>query len=44
MEKKKKPVKCECGKIIAYRQGDVLYLYCKRCNKTTEVKLTEPEQ
>ena len=42
MEKKKRPVKCECGKIIAYRLGNVLYLYCKQCKRQIPIKV-EPE-
>lgn len=42
VEKEKHPVRCECGKLIAYRQGNTLLLYCKQCKRQIPV-LLEPE-
>lgn len=30
---KGKPVRCECGWIVAYERDGVLYLYCKKCKR-----------
>ena len=37
---KGKPIKCECGKIIAYVKDGKLWLYCKKCRKQIPI---EPE-
>ena len=34
------PVRCECGKIIAYRRDGKIYLYCKQCKRQIPI---EPE-
>lgn len=35
-------VKCDCGKVIAYKKGNTLYIYCKKCKRQIPVKI-EPE-
>ena len=35
-------VKCECGKRIADRDEQYIYIYCKKCKKTHRYKLSEP--
>ena len=39
---KGKPVKCDCGQIIAYRKDGKLMLYCKKCKRQIPYTL-EPE-
>ena len=34
------PVRCECGKIIAYKKDGKLMLYCKQCKRQIPI---EPE-
>ena len=41
-ELNKEPMKCACGQIVAYKRGNVLYLYCKRCKRQIPIKI-EPE-
>ena len=38
----KKEIRCDCGKIVAYRDNDKIYLYCKKCRKQIPI-LLEPE-
>ena len=38
----KREVRCDCGKIVAYRSKDTIYLYCKKCRREIPIKL-EPE-
>lgn len=30
---KEKPIKCECGKVLAYKKDGKIYIKCKRCNR-----------
>lgn len=38
-----KPVKCDCGQIIAYMKNGKLMLYCKHCKKQIPFDIKEPE-
>ena len=33
------PVKCDCGKLIAYERNGKIYVKCKRCHREIEVKI-----
>jgi hypothetical protein len=33
------PVKCQCGKRIADRDGKFIYIYCKACKRTHKYEL-----
>lgn len=36
------PVKCDCGKLIAYERSGKIYVLCKRCHREIEVTRLEP--
>lgn len=31
------PVRCECGKIVAYERNGKIYVYCKSCKRQIAV-------
>ena len=33
----RKPVKCDCGKVVAYEVDGKIYVYCKSCKRQVEV-------
>lgn len=37
-----KPVKCECGKIIAKIRDGKVYIYCKSCKRQVAIIQLEP--
>lgn len=37
-----KPLLCDCGKLLAYKRDDKIYVWCKRCKKEIEVANIEP--
>ncbi len=38
------PIKCDCGKIIAYVKNGKLFLYCKNCKRQIPIMIRiEPE-
>ena len=32
-----KPIKCTCGKLLAYMRDGRIYVYCKRCKAEHEI-------
>lgn len=36
------PVRCDCGKLIAYERDGRIYVMCKHCKKQVEVTRIEP--
>lgn len=36
------PVKCDCGKLIAYEREGRIFVLCKRCKREIEVARSEP--
>ena len=38
----KQEVRCECGKIVAYRNHNTIYLFCKKCRREIPITI-EPE-
>lgn len=39
----KKPIKCDCGKIIAYYKDGKIYLWCKQCKREIEINIKSLE-
>lgn len=37
-----KPVKCECGKVIARVRDGKVYIYCKSCKRQVAIVDLEP--
>ena len=35
----KTPIKCECGKLLAYVRDGKVYVWCKSCRKEVELKI-----
>lgn len=31
------PIKCDCGKIVAYERNGIIYVYCKSCRRQIAV-------
>lgn len=31
------PIKCFCGKVLAYKEEDKIILYCKQCKRTIAI-------
>lgn len=34
-----KPIRCDCGKLIAKERDGKIYLFCKMCKKEVELKV-----
>jgi hypothetical protein len=34
-----KPIRCDCGKLIAKERDGKIYLFCKMCKKEVELKI-----
>ena len=37
-----KPIKCDCGKMIAKYKDGKLFVWCKSCKREVEVKIEYP--
>ena len=37
------PIKCTCGKLLAYRRDGKIYVYCKRCKQEHEIIIDASE-
>lgn len=33
------PLKCTCGRVVAFEQDGKVYVKCKRCKRVVEVKV-----
>ena len=39
-----KPIKCDCGKLIAKYKDGKLFVWCKSCKREVEVKIEYPKE
>ena len=31
------PIKCDCGKLVAYKRGGRIFIMCKHCKKQIDI-------
>ena len=34
-----RPIKCDCGKLLAKERDGKIYIWCKQCKKEVELKI-----